>query len=342
MYSIIKSYLFRKDPEEAHYFVLNNLKWISKLPFAQKIITATFESKKHNNPKTVMGLQFDNVVGLAAGLDKNAEYIDELALLGFGHIEIGTVTPLAQPGNERPRLFRLTADNGIINRMGFNNKGIDYVVEQLKKRKNKKIIIGGNIGKNKLTPNEKAAEDYAICFEKLFDWVDYFVVNVSSPNTPNLRELQDKKPLLHILSQLQKLNAEKPRPKPILLKIAPDLSEAELDDIVAIINETKITGVIATNTTITRENLISPASLTNEVGGLSGRPLTEKSNKILEQLRDKLGKEVVLIGVGGIMNDRDALEKIMRGADLVQIYTGFIYNGPNLIAQIKKVCQSKA
>ena len=283
--------------------------------------------------KELFGLSFENPVGLAAGFDKNAMLFDEFSNYGFGFIEVGTVTPKAQPGNPKKRIFRLKADEALINRMGFNNDGVDVVVERLKKRKSN-VIIGGNIGKNKVTPNEKAIDDYMICFEKLFDVVDYFVVNVSSPNTPNLRALQDKEPLTNLLQTLQNENNKKESPKPILLKIAPDLTDSQLLDIIDIVNTTKIAGVIATNTTISREGLVS--SDKGETGGLSGKPVKDRSTEVIRFLSDKSNKSFPIIGVGGIHSEKDALEKLEAGADLIQLYTGFIYEGPGLVKRINK------
>ncbi len=336
MYDIIKSFLFRKEPEAAHYFVMNNLKRWKNFPLVQTLLQSTLQTSSNQKPIHVMGLDFINPVGIAAGFDKNAEYIEELALLGFGYVEIGTVTPLPQPGNPAPRLMRLRKDKALINRMGFNNNGVDYAVEQLKKTKRNRLIVGGNIGKNKITPNDKAVEDYLICFRKLFDYVDYFVVNVSSPNTPGLRELQEKEPLLYILQTLQKENEQKNKPKPILLKIAPDLSTDQLDDIIEIVEQANIAGIVATNTTLSRDGLVSEQELTQEIGGLSGRPLMEKSTEILQYLHTKIQKDKVLIGVGGIHTAKDAICKQEAGASLVQLYTGFIYEGPQLIQSIKK------
>ena len=280
----------------------------------------------------VFGLKFKNQVGLAAGLDKDAVAYQELSDLGFGFIEIGTLTPKPQPGNDKKRLFRLLEDSAIINRMGFNNGGVDAAVEKL--RKNKGVLIGGNIGKNKSTPNEEAVQDYLICFEKLFPFVDYFVVNVSSPNTPNLRALQEKEPLTKLLGELQTQNLNKAKAKPILLKIAPDLSDEQLLDIIDIVRETKIAGVIATNTTLSRENLISENK--KESGGLSGKPLTRRSTEVIRFLSEKSGKAFPIIGVGGIHSAEDAMEKLEAGASLVQLYTGFIYEGPELIKKINQ------
>jgi dihydroorotate dehydrogenase len=272
-------------------------------------------------------------VGLAAGFDKNAVLFDEFAHFGFGFVEVGTVTPKPQPGNPKKRIFRLKADEALINRMGFNNDGVDAVVDRLRKRKTS-MIIGGNIGKNKVTPNEKAIDDYLICFEKLFDVVDYFVVNVSSPNTPNLRALQDKEPLTELLRTLQTENEKKEHSKPILLKIAPDLTNSQLLDIIDIVNTTKIAGVIATNTTIARDGL--SADHKSETGGLSGKPLKERSTEVIRFLAEKSGKSFPIIGVGGIHSAEDAREKLEAGADLIQLYTGFIYEGPALVKRINK------
>lgn len=324
--SILRPLLFKFDPEEVHYLtfsLLKNFPFLSKVFLPKPIIDKRLE-------REVFGLKFKNQVGLAAGFDKDAKMFQELSDLGFGFIEIGTLTPKPQDGNPKKRLFRLKEDAAIINRMGFNNGGVDAAVERL--RKNKNVLIGGNIGKNKITPNENAVEDYKICFEKLFPVVDYFVVNVSSPNTPNLRELQDKEPLTKLLSALQDLNLTKKKPKPILLKIAPDLSDEQLLDIIDIVNVTKISGVIATNTTISRENLISENQ--KEMGGLSGKPLKKRSTEVIRFLSEKSGKAFPIIGVGGIHSAEDALEKLEAGASLVQLYTGFIYEGPDLINEI--------
>ena len=282
--------------------------------------------------REVFGLKFKNPVGLAAGFDKDAKLYKELSNLGFGFIEVGTVTPKPQSGNDKKRLFRLKADQAIINRMGFNNNGVEQMVSQLKKNTN--VLIGGNIGKNKVTPNEEAVEDYKICFESLFDYVDYFVVNVSSPNTPNLRALQDKEPLTHLLKTLMELNNAKPKQKPILLKIAPDLTDTQLLDIINIVKETKIDGVIATNTTISREGLQSDNK--KETGGLSGKPLTKRATQVIKFLSEKSNRSFPIIGVGGIHTADDAIEKLEAGASLVQLYTGFIYEGPTLVKRINK------
>ena len=284
--------------------------------------------------REVFGLRFKNPVGLAAGFDKDAKLYEELSNFGFGFIEIGTLTPKGQDGNPKKRLFRLKNDHAIINRMGFNNEGVDEAVKRLKNNKN--VLIGGNIGKNKTTSNENAVNDYIYCFDALFDYVDYFVVNVSSPNTPNLRELQDKEPLTKLLTTLKKRNDQRENSKPILLKIAPDLSNDQLLDIIAIIKEVKIDGVIATNTTLSRADLNSPESILIEPGGISGKPLNKRSNKVIRFLSEKSNQAFPIIGVGGIHSEEDALRKIEAGASLVQLYTGFVYEGPLLIKKINK------
>jgi dihydroorotate dehydrogenase len=333
----LKPLLFKQDPEKAHYFTFDLLKFGLGNALGKSISKGIYDFNHPKLEKKLFGLTFKNPVGLAAGLDKDAKAYNELAALGFGFIEIGTLTPKPQPGNDKPRLFRLPNDEAIINRMGFNNEGVDAAVERLKKRKTK-VIIGGNIGKNKLTPNEDAIRDYEYCFKALFDVVDYFVVNVSSPNTPNLRELQDKKPLTDLLNHLQEINNSKPARKPLLLKIAPDLTDSQLDDIIDIVKTTKIDGVVATNTTIAREPLTYPKSHIENIGmgGLSGKPLAKRSTEVIAYLKQKSNNTFPIIGVGGIHSPEDALEKLKAGADLVQLYTGFIYEGPGLIKQINK------
>ncbi len=328
----IQKILFLFDAEKVHHFTFSFIKNISKLPLISAFIrSGTLQDKKLE--RKLFGLTFKNPVGLAAGMDKNAYLFDELSNFGFGFIEIGTVTPKPQGGNPKKRLFRLKEDQGIINRMGFNNEGVHVAVERLKRKKTNSII-GGNIGKNKVTPNENAIDDYIICFNALFDVVDYFVVNVSSPNTPNLRDLQEKEPLTKLLNQLQQENDTKLKRKPILLKIAPDLIDTQLLDIIDIVKVTKIDGVIATNTTISREGLQSVNK--TEMGGLSGKPLTNRSTEVIRFLAEKSNKAFPIIGVGGIHSAKDALEKLDAGADLVQIFTGFIYEGPGLIKRINK------
>ena len=331
--SIIRKVLFLFDPEKVHHFSFSMIKGMMKVPFIPGITSRIFKVENPALEKKLFGLTFKNPVGLAAGFDKNALLYKEFSNYGFGFIEVGTVTPKPQPGNPKKRIFRLKADEALINRMGFNNDGVDVVVNRLRGR-NSDVIIGGNIGKNKVTPNEKAIDDYMICFEKLFDVVDYFVVNVSSPNTPNLRALQDKEPLTELLQTLQDENNKKEKPKPILLKIAPDLTDSQLMDIIEIVETTKIAGVIATNTTISREGLHSEHQ--NETGGLSGKPVKDRSTEVIRFLAEKSGKSFPIIGVGGIHSDQDAKEKLEAGADLIQLYTGFIYEGPGLVKKINK------
>ncbi|WP_433895159.1 quinone-dependent dihydroorotate dehydrogenase [Sphingobacterium mizutaii] len=337
MYKLVKPFFFSMNPEQAHHIVTSGLKFFNKVWGSKALLKSLYCVEDPRLETKVFGLTFKNPVGLAAGFDKNAEYIEDMARLGFGFIEIGTVTPKPQPGNDKPRMFRLVDDHALINRMGFNNKGADVAAGKLKFLKERNgVLIGGNIGKNKVTPNEEAVNDYIYCFKSLFDYVDYFVVNVSSPNTPGLRDLQEKGPLMHILNTLQQLNLEKANPKPILLKIAPDLTFTQLDDIVEIVKETKIAGVIATNTTIAREGLQSHRMLVQEPGGVSGKPLTRRSTEVIKYLADKSNKAFPIIGVGGIHSAEDAIEKLNAGASLVQVYTGFIYEGPSLVADICK------
>ncbi len=325
------------NPEKAHHTVTGGLRVFNKIWGSKALLKSLYSVEDPRLETKVFGLTFKNPVGLAAGFDKNAEYIEDMAKLGFGFIEIGTVTPKPQPGNDKPRMFRLVNDSALINRMGFNNQGADVAAERLKHLKDRNgLIIGGNIGKNKVTPNEEAVNDYIYCFHALYEHVDYFVVNVSSPNTPGLRDLQEKEPLKHILNTLQQLNLEKASQKPILLKIAPDLTDSQLNDIVEIVMDTKIAGVIATNTTISREGLRSDAELVKEAGGVSGAPLTKRSTEVIRYLSEKSGKAFPIIGVGGIHSAQDALDKLDAGASLVQVYTGFIYEGPGLVGDICK------
>ncbi|WP_338812573.1 quinone-dependent dihydroorotate dehydrogenase [Bernardetia sp. Wsw4-3y2] len=338
MYSLLRPLFFKLDAEKAHYTAIAGLQTLLKIG-GKSVVTNPINSNKKLE-KEVFGLKFKNPVGLAAGFDKNAKWIEELDHLGFGFIEIGTLTPKPQDGNEKPRLFRLKEDNALINRMGFNNEGVEIAVERLKKIKAKKphIIIGGNIGKNKVTPNEEATNDYLMCFDALFDYVDYFVVNVSSPNTPNLRELQEKKPLTELLQTLQNRNKEHLIPKPLLLKIAPDLTDSQLDDIIEIAKETKLAGIIATNTTISRENLKTESQKVENLGngGLSGKPLKDRSTEVIAYLHQKSNAAFPIIGVGGIHSPKDALDKLNAGASLIQLYTGFVYEGWELISKINK------
>jgi len=335
--NLIRPILFKFDPETIHNFTFACLKTASLFPGIQYIIENIFKLQHQSLEREVFGIKFPNPIGLAAGLDKDAEAFDMLGYLGFGFVEIGTITPLAQPGNPKPRAFRLKNDQAIINRMGFNGKGVENAVKNLKRKKSK-IIIGGNIGKNKVTPNEEAINDYSIAFKALYPYVDYFAVNISSPNTPNLRELQEKEPLKLLLNTLNSINYTMPKQKPILLKIAPDLTNEQLDDIIEIVVETKTSGIIASNTTIGRENLSIPKSEIDKMGagGLSGKPLTKRSTEIIKYIVQKTNSKIPVIGVGGIMNAQDAIEKIEAGASLVQLYTGFIYEGPGLIKNIKK------
>lgn len=335
--SIVRPLLFKFDPEKVHHFTFSSIRIISKLPGVSSVLKRVYKVENTKLERELFGLKFKNPVGLAAGFDKDAKLFNELSDLGFGFIEIGTLTPKAQEGNPKKRLFRLKDDQAIINRMGFNNGGVHSAVKRL--RKNKGVLIGGNIGKNKVTPNENAVDDYLICFNELFEVVDYFVVNVSSPNTPNLRELQDKEPLTDLLNSLQTENQTKAKAlksgrKPILLKIAPDLTEEQLLDIIDIVKETKIDGVIATNTTISREGLRSEAK--SEIGGMSGKPLKDRSTEVIRFLATKSNKAFPIVGVGGIHTAKDAMEKFEAGADLVQLYTGFIYEGPKLIKDINQ------
>lgn len=327
MYNFIKSLLFSLDAETAHQTTFGLLQ---TFPFLANFSASPIPKKKLS--KEVFGINFQNPLGLAAGLDKNAELVDIWEKFGFGFIELGTITPKPQAGNPKKRLFRLKKDSALINRMGFNNDGVEKIALRLEKRKTK-IVVGANIGKNKVTPNEKAVNDYLICFERLQNLADYFVVNVSSPNTKDLRSLQEKEPLYQILSSLQDKNSQK---KPILLKIAPDLNQNQLDDIIEVVQKSGTAGVIATNTSISRENLKTPQQTITQIGngGLSGKPIFEMSNEILAYLRKNLDPKIGLIGVGGIDSANSAKKKIKLGADLIQVYTGFIYNGPKLNSNI--------
>ena len=336
MYQFLKLFLFRLNPEKAHHLTFSLIRFAHAIPAMSGLFRRLYRTEHPSLKKELFGLKFPNPVGLAAGLDKDALIYNELGDFGFGFVEIGTVTPKSQPGNDKPRLFRLVKNEALINRMGFNNQGVKAAAERLKKRRNSNVIIGGNIGKNKVTENENAISDYEICFHELYDVVDYFVVNVSSPNTPNLRALQEKEPLKNLLNHLQQLNLKKPAAKPILLKIAPDLSNEQLDEIIEIVKETKIAGVIATNTTISREGLnYTPEEIAAfGAGGLSGKPLTKRSTEVISYLKTKSNNAFPVIGVGGIHTAEDALEKIKAGADLIQLYTGFIYEGPALVKNI--------
>ena len=345
MYYLLRDLLFHFPPEEVHYFSMSMLHKACSIPPIKNIISKNFSFDHPTLEKELFGLHFKNPVGLGAGFDKNAVYLNELEALGFGFVEIGTVTPKAQPGNEQPRVFRLPKDKALINRMGFNNEGAIAVRERLEKwnsspssAAHRPMIIGGNIGKNKITPNEDAWKDYKICFSELFDVADYFVVNVSSPNTPGLRELQEKESLRKILSHLQNINQSKPKPKPLLLKIAPDLTKEQLDDIVDLSFEIKLDGLVATNTTLSRENLATQnVELINQQGGLSGKPLTVRSTEVVEYLSQQTKSQIPIMASGGIFTGEDAKEKLNAGASLVQVWTGFIYEGPMIV---KNICKS--
>tara|TARA_R110002074_G_scaffold348282_1_gene518706 strand:+ start:34776 stop:35819 length:1044 start_codon:yes stop_codon:yes gene_type:complete len=340
---LIRPILFLFDPEKVHYISFSTIKFLSKIGLSG-LFKSIFLIEDQRLERNLFGLKFKNPVGLAAGFDKNAVLYNELSDFGFGFVEIGTLTPKPQDGNPKKRLFRLKDDKAIINRMGFNNNGVFEAAEKLKK--DHRVLIGGNIGKNKVTPNNEAIKDYLICFDALFDHVDYFVVNVSSPNTPGLRELQDKEPLMALLNELQLENSKlstrkKTIRKPILLKIAPDLTDSQLLDIIEIVDTTKIDGVIATNTTISRENLKSHALLIEEAGGLSGLPLKNRSTEVIRFLAEKSNKSFPIIGVGGIHSAEDAIEKFEAGADLIQLWTGFVYEGPELVKKINKALLKK-
>jgi dihydroorotate dehydrogenase len=335
--ALLKPLLFQLDAEQAHHFVFNNLKRSFRLPGTAALLRQLYDFAHPSLEREVFGLKFRNPVGLAAGFDKNAELTDELAALGFGFVEIGTVTPRAQPGNPAPRLFRLKEDEALINRMGFNNEGAAAAAHRLRSRRSS-LLIGGNIGKNKDTPNEQAAADYLAAFDALAGVVDYFVVNVSSPNTPNLRALQDKEPLIRLLQRVQEHNQAQPLPKPLLLKIAPDLTDGQLDDILLIARETQLSGLVATNTTISRDGLSTPASAVSSLGagGLSGRPLRQRATEVIRYLHRHSEGSLPIIGVGGIASAADAREKLAAGASLIQLYTGFIYEGPALVRRINQ------
>ena len=344
-YTALRKLLFNFDAEGVHHFTMNSLKTVCSIPFTKKIIEQNFQYSHPSLQKNVFGLEFKNPVGLGAGFDKNALYLRELEALGFGFVEIGTVTPKPQIGNDKPRLFRLPKDKALINRMGFNNEGVYEIRKRLENRKAQSsrleaqgFIIGGNIGKNKITPNEDAWKDYETCFKELFDCVDYFVVNVSSPNTPGLRELQEKDSLRKILAHLQTINHSYSKQKPLLLKIAPDLNHAQLDDIISLAFEVNLDGIVATNTTISREGLKTQSSqlTASEAGGLSGKPVFEKSNEVLEYLIKNSGNKIPVIASGGIFKGEDAKLKLDMGASLVQVWTGFIYEGPAIVKRINK------
>ena len=339
LYNLFRSLVFLLPAEKAHYFTVNLLKLSLKVPFSKLLFKKLFCLESPLIQRTVFGIDFPNPIGLAAGFDKNATCFNEMEYCGFGFVEIGTVTPLAQDCNDKPRLFRLKKDKAIINRMGFNNNGMAEAVENLKRKSpGSKLIIGGNIGKNKITSNENAIDDYIVSFKALFEYVDYFVVNVSSPNTPDLRALQEKEPLKKILTALQLVNESYPKKKPLLLKIAPDLSNEQLDDIIEIMLELKMDGIVATNTTIQRTGLVADDLHVEKIGagGLSGKPLSQRSTEVIRYIHQKSKGAFPIMGVGGIHSVEDALEKLDAGATLLQIYTGFIYEGPLLNKRINK------
>jgi dihydroorotate dehydrogenase len=336
--ALLKPLFFQLDAERAHHLVFDNLKRAHRIPGTPALLRQLYDFQHPSLEREVFGLRFRNPVGLAAGLDKNAEFTDELGALGFGFVEIGTVTPRPQPGNPQPRLFRLPQDEALVNRMGFNNGGATAAANRLRHRRNQNLLIGGNIGKNKDTPNEQAAADYVACVEALHEVVDYFVVNVSSPNTPNLRQLQEREPLIQLLQQVQERNKALPKPRPLLLKIAPDLTDTQLDDILLIARETQLSGLVATNTTISRDGLTTDAERVTALGagGLSGRPLRQRATEVIRYLHQNSGGALPIIGVGGIHSAEDAQEKLAAGASLVQLYSGFIYEGPSLIKRINQ------
>ncbi len=335
--SIIRPLLFRLKPEQVHYLVASLLKIGFAIPGIAPFVRSITTVKHPALQKNLLGLKFKNPVGVAAGFDKEARLYKELDILGFGFVEVGTITPKGQPGNPKQRLFRIPADNGLINRMGFNNQGVEAAIQRLKNRK-PGMVVGGNLGKNTLTSNETAVEDYVTLFEKLFDYVNYFVINVSCPNISNLQELQDSEALLEIASRLQKINNAKPQRKPILIKVSPDLNFGQLDDVIEIIARTKIDGVIAVNTTITRIHLKTLKSTIESIGrgGLSGKPLSTRALEVVRYLKEKSKNAFPVIGVGGIFTPDDALKMLDAGADLIQVYTGFIYEGPFIARRINK------
>ena len=339
MWKIAKPFFFLFPPERIHYLTLYALRTALKVPILSSFFPALGKAKHDLQARSLLGLRFPNPIGLAAGFDKDARFFREMSHLGFGHVEIGTVTPQPQAGNPQPRLFRLPKDQALINRMGFNNEGVEACVQRLKNfSKPKHLILGGNIGKNKWTPNEEAYKDYEICFRALFPYVDYFVVNVSSPNTPDLRDLQEKEPLTRLLKHLLHINQLMDDQKPILLKIAPDLTDGQLEDIAEIVKSLSLPGIIVSNTTIDRTQLQTSDDKVESIGngGLSGAPIFKRSTDVLRRMRQLVGEEMVIIGVGGINSPKRAKEKLAAGADLIQLYSGMIYEGPGLIRHILK------
>lgn len=335
---ILRPLLFSMEPERAHHLTMALAHFGYRLPFFGSLAGTGSAPKDARLERVKMGLTFPNPVGLAAGFDKDARYLSILEKMGFGFLELGTVTPRPQSGNPKPRLFRLPQDRALINRMGFNNDGVEAMAQRLERRQPGAVILGGNIGKNKDTPNEEAYKDYRVCFERLYDLADYFVVNVSSPNTPGLRSLQEKEPLRKILLSLQEVNAAR-RSKPIALKIAPDMEKEQIEEVCELALETQLAGLVLTNTTIARDGLHTTPQQLAEIGagGLSGKPVFKRSNEVLSIARRSLPESICLIGVGGIQSPEDALEKMRLGADLVQVYTGFVYYGPELPADINKL-----
>lgn len=334
---LIRPIFFLFDPEKVHYFTFSLIRFLCKIPLVSGVFRILYQVNDKKLERTLFGLTFKNPVGLAAGFDKNAVLYNELANFGFGFVEIGTVTPKGQVGNAKKRLFRLKDDQGIINRMGFNNEGLEVAIQQLKKNQGN-VIIGGNIGKNTQTLPKNYTADYLECFEGLHPYVDYFVLNVSCPNVGSHAKLNDKEYLVELISACQKLNNQQEKQKPILLKIAPDLNNQQLDEIIELVAETKIDGIIASNTSTNRDNLKASKERLQEIGngGVSGQPIKNQSTKVIQYLADNSNKSFPIIGVGGIHSEQDALEKIKAGADLVQIYTGFIYEGPSLVKRINK------
>ncbi|MEM7660408.1 MAG: quinone-dependent dihydroorotate dehydrogenase [Bacteroidota bacterium] len=328
--------LFRFDPEGVHHFTIRSLRLLLSIPGMKSLLKAVYGVQDASLKRELWGLTFQNPVGLAAGFDKDALLADWWSTFGFGFVEVGTVTPRPQAGNPKQRLFRLPKDQAVINRMGFNNAGLEAMIARLKKVDRGDLILGANIGKNKDTPNEQAVDDYVKCFEGLFPYVDYFVVNVSSPNTPGLRSLQEKEPLTRLLQTLQDLNQAKDQPKPLLLKIAPDLTDSQLDDIVEVAQTTQLSGLIATNTTISREGLHTPTETVTSIGagGLSGLPVRSRSQEVVSYLANKTDGTLPLVGVGGIMEPQDAVQRMQAGASLLQVYTGFVYGGPGLVRRL--------
>ena len=334
---IIRPLLFLMGPETVHQLVVALIKFFFAIPLVKQLVRAIYTTRDARLRREVFGLAFENPVGLAAGFDKNASFYRQFAAFGFSFVEVGTATPVGQPGNARPRSFRLPADKALINRMGFNNRGARAIAERLSKGRTN-MIIGGNIGKNTSTPNELAVEDYADAFLALYDHVDYFVVNVSCPNISDLSHLQDREQLAGILSRLSIIRAGLVRKKPILVKISPDLNWGQIDDVLNLMEEFGMDGIVATNTTITREGLLTESEKVEKIGqgGLSGKPIRARSTEIIGYIYQKTAGKLPIIGVGGIMNPEDAVEKLTAGASLVQVYTGFVYEGPGLVKKINK------